>query len=346
MTHIGIDCRFSLGHSGIGRYTREIVPLLISLGSDFSFTLFVRSGKEEWLKDLPGTFSVVEADIPHYSVAEQFRFPLQIRSSGIDLLFAPHFNVPLRCGVPFIVTIHDLILHRYPNQASFLKRRAYRFLMKRSVRKSGKVIAVSAFTAQELVSVYGESIRKKITVIHEGISSQFSPRSEEEQERVRNAYGIRGAFFLYVGNAKEHKNVQLLIDAFRKASPDAQLLLVSSGKEAGRLSLSPGVRILDSVLDADLPALYSAARATVTASLYEGFCFPILEAAACGCPVIATNGSAIAEVAPSGALLLEPTEEAFAKAFSSLPLDCDSAGICSWEETAQKTLSLLREFCP
>lgn len=345
MTHIGIDCRFSFGHSGIGRYTREIVPFLISESNNLSFTLFVRSENEEWLKKLRGECSIVEADIPHYSVAEQYRFPSLIKKSGIDLLFAPHFNIPLRCNVPVVVTIHDLILHRYPNQASYLRRSAYRFLMKRSVCNAKQIIAVSEFTAQEIASLYGDNYREKVTVIHEGISSQFSPRSKEEQEAVRNSYDLPGDFFLYIGNAKEHKNVHLLIDAFAMASPNADLLLVTGGKEAERLTLSPGVKILHSVPDEDLPALYSAARATVTASLYEGFCFPVLEAAACECPVIATNGSAIAEVAPVGALLLNPTVEAFADAFANPPERCESVRNRTWKEAAKKTLSLLQEAC-
>jgi len=345
MAKIGIDCRFSLGHSGIGRYTRELVPALLSKATDSHFTLFVRSRDEEWLKDIAGMCTIVEAAIPHYSIAEQLRMPSFFRKSGIELLFSPHFNVPLRCPVPFVVTIHDLILHRYPNQASFLRRRAYHLLMKRSVRRAERIIAVSAFTAQEISRFYGEGIADKMTVIHEGVSSQFSPRSEAEQQEVRRRYGLKREFFLYVGNAKEHKNVQLLLDAYAEAHPQADLVLVSEGKETKNLSFSDGATLLSSVPDKHLPALYSAALAMVTPSLYEGFCLPLLEAVACGCPVIATNSSAIAELAPPGVLLIEPDVHAFTHALKNPPPPSKIPHSFSWQSAAEKTLSLLQEAC-
>jgi glycosyltransferase involved in cell wall biosynthesis len=346
MSHIGIDCRFASGHSGIGRYTREIVLSLLNLSSDHRFTLFVLSKNEEWLLGLPGKFTVVEATMRHYSLAEQLRLPRIIEDAGIDLFFSPHFNVPLRCPVPFVVTIHDLILHRYPNQASFLKQRAYRFLMKQSVRKAKHIIAVSAFTAQELLDVYGDIAQSKTTVIHEGISPDFFPRSKEDQQVVRDMYDLKQDYFLYVGNAKEHKNVQLLIDAYAHAHPsETELILVSGGKEATDLLLPSGVRCLDSVPEEHLPALYSAAVALVTASLYEGYCFPVLEAAACGSAIIATNGSAIAEVAPQGALLVEPTVDAFIQAFSQPPEPVNATDTPLWDEAATETLSVLQRAC-
>ena len=322
---------------------KELVPHLLR-SSDHHFTLFVRNKNEEWLSVLSENVNIVEADIPHYSLAEQIRLPSIIKKSGIDLLFSPHFNVPLRCPIPFVVTIHDLILHRYPNQASFLKQKAYRFLMKRSVTRAQKIIAVSAFTAGELNDVYGVSVGSKVTVVHEGISPHFTPRSDDEQRAVRQKFDLQRDFFLYVGNAKEHKNVKLLLDAFAQANiADADLVLVSSGKEAERLKMESNTKRLEGVKDDDLPALYSAARAFVTASLYEGYGLPVLEAAACGCPVIATNGSAITEVAPEGSLLLEPTVDAFSEGFQNPP-QAGASDARSWEEVARETLAALENM--
>ena len=184
-----------------------------------------------------------------------------------------------------------------------------------------------------------------MTVIHEGVSSQFSPRSEAEQQEMRRRYGFKREFFLYVGNAKEHKNVQLLLDAYAEAHPQADLVLVSEGKETKNLSFSDGIILLSSVPDEHLPALYSAASAMVTPSLYEGFGLPLLEAVACGCPVIATNSSAIAELAPPGALLVEPTVHAFAHALRNLPPPAAIPHSFSWQSAAEETLSLLQEAC-
>jgi len=345
MTHIGIDCRFAALPSGIGRYTREIVPQILTQAKDEKFTLLLAPQSDDWLNDVSsGNFVVKETNIRHYSIPEQLHLPNVLRKLKIDLLFSPHFNIPARCKIPFVTTIHDLILHKYPNKASIIQRWAYKSLMKRAVQRAKQIIAVSAFTAEELGNVYGDEASTKTNVIHEGISPSFSRRPMDEQQKVRDEFDLRKEFFLYVGNAKEHKNVQLLIDSFEKADlQDKELILVTQGKEVVRLTYPSNVRFLNTVTDEQLPALYSAAKVFVTASLYEGFCFPILEAAACGSPVIATNGSAIAEVAPQGTLLIEPTVDSFANAFRSPPEPITTPYLPTWKEAAQETLSILRK---
>lgn len=343
MPHIGIDCRFAQSHSGLGRYTREIVSHILRLGGGQRFTLFVRSRTEEWLSGLQGSFDLLEADIPHYSFEEQYRLPVLLRSAGLDTYFSPHFNVPMFCPVPFVATIHDLILHRYPNQAPFAKRCAYRVLMQRTVRRARHIIAVSRFTAREIESVYGKGTAANTSVIYEGINGRFHLEPPEHVLGVRSRHALSSPFFLYVGNAKQHKNVQMLIDAFLQAHPAGhELVLVTGGPEASRLRTGPGVRILHGFPEEDLPSLYSACRAFVTASRYEGFCFPVLEAAACGCPVIAADSSAIAEVAPEDAVLLPVSVDYFAAAFLAPP-ERPRAGFTppQWEQAAEATLSVL-----
>jgi glycosyltransferase involved in cell wall biosynthesis len=199
---IGIDCRFAGTNSGLGRYTRELTAALQKRNDGIEYVLF---GNDN-------------APFPHYSLREQTSFPGIIKKSGVDLFFAPHFNVPLLCPVPFVTTIHDLILHRYPNQASSTKRLAYRAVMRHTVRKAQSLIAVSQFTADELTSVYGKDVKKKISVIHEAVSDEFIKKSAAACSPTLNRFGLKKPFFLYVGNAKQHKNVQMLIDAYRSLS--------------------------------------------------------------------------------------------------------------------------------
>lgn len=265
-----------------------------------------------------------------------------LRRTKADLLFSPHFNVPLSCPIPFVTTIHDLILHRFPNRSSPLRQWAYQFLMKRSALLARSIIAVSNFTASEIRQIYDQEIASKITVIPQGVGEQFRPASHEEQDRVRKTYALAKPFFLYVGNAKEHKNVSGLIEALRLLQDSTlDLVLVTGGREAESLTLSEGIRWIPSVPDADLPALYSAARAFVTASLYEGFGLPIAEAAACECPVIASNRTAIPEVAPPDAILLEPTVDAFTEAMRSAPSRRQPVPQRSWVDAAAKTADVL-----
>ena len=345
MVRIGIDCRFAGVPAGLGRYTREIVAHLLQR-NDAEYILFVRDTQEEWFYRLPRHIrdQAIKADIPHYSLQEQILLPSILKKAKIDLLFSPHFNVPLFCPIPFVVTIHDLILHRFPNKAGWLKQFFYRRVMDSALQRAQAVIAVSYFTASEIKAIYGKKIAGKTIVIHEGVGKEFVSQNREKIESVLLKYDLKKPFFLYVGNAKEHKNVQVLMDAFAELNdPSKELILVSGGSEMKRLHQRRGARVLSSVRDADLPALYSFAIAFVTASLYEGFCLPVIEASAMGCPVIATNRAAIREVASAGSLLIEPTVDAFLKAFHNPPprKPHTDALPFRWEDAAKKTAEVI-----
>lgn len=338
-----IDCRFSGAKAGLGSYTREIATRLVLQAGAESYVLLVRGHEEQWLKPLEGRCEIVTADIPHYSLAEQTRLPGIIRGLRADLLFSPHFNVPAFCPVPYVVTIHDLILHRYPNQASLPKQLAYRLLIRRAVAHARRIIAISDFVGGEIASKYGPRASAKTSVILEGVDGRFRPSPPEEITRVKHAYGIARDYFLYVGNAKQHKNVPVLLEAYRRSGvADADLLLLTGGPEAAALEPLPaGARFLRGVPDEDLPALYGGARALLTASLYEGFCLPVAEALACGTPVIAANRTAIPQVASGRARLLEPDADAFAGALRDPPPRGEPFVIGHWEDTARATRALL-----
>ncbi len=338
MKTIAIDCRFAALPVGLGRYTREVTTALLRRGG-FRFVLLVKSCDEAWIpRDVSRPPAIIEAPFPHYGVAEQLRLPGLIRDAHADLLFSPHFNVPLRATVPVVVTIHDLILHRYPNAASAFKRAAYRFMMRSAVKKAERVIAVSGFTAGELAAVYGPDIAAKTTVVHEAVSPSFAPAPSSRQADVRARYGLEKPYFLYVGNAKQHKNVQMLIDAYSALrDPSQELVLVTGGREAGSLRLVPGVSRIAGVPDDDLPALYSAARCFVSASLYEGCGLPVLEAHACGCPGIVTDRASFPEEAPPGTALIAPTIDAFAAAMREPPAWKPAATKRSWDDVAAET---------
>ena len=335
-----LDCRFAAVHAGLGRYTRELVThLLARQPSGLSHKLLVRDVQEDWI---PTGADVIAAPIPHYSIAEQIMLPRIIRASGADVFFSPHFNVPFRCPIPFVVTVHDLILHRYPNHASWLKQMLYRRVFGHAVANAASIIAVSNFTARELSDVYGSSVTGKIQEISEGVSDAYHPISAEEARNIVEKYNIYHPYFLYVGNAKQHKNLPVLLAAFKQAQlPDCDLVLVTGGKEIHTLELPPHVHLLSGIPDADLPALYTAARAFVTPSLYEGYCLPVAEALACGCPVIASNRAAIPETAAGHAMLMEPTADAFAAALQSPPTEREPFVGGSWEKAAEETERLL-----
>ncbi len=342
---IGIDCRFASTQSGLGRYTREIVTHLLKRSDPVQYALFVNDSDHAWLPKTSLThYSLLTTHSKHYSLSEQIKFPLAIKRSRIDLLFSPHFNVPFLCPVPFVATIHDLILHRYPNQASPMKQRAYRLLMNRTVKKSRALIAVSAFTKDEIVREYGSKYAKKITVIHEAASGEFIRKSAAACAPILKKYSLGKPFFIYVGNAKEHKNVQMLVDAYRSLeSTETELVLVTGGKEVDSLKLCDGIRVLRDVPSADLSCLYYFAAAFVTPSLYEGFGLPVVEAQASGCPVIVTDCGSLPEIAPSGSHIVEPTVEALSEALREPPQPSEIGTMRTWEDVAGETLRVLQK---
>jgi glycosyltransferase involved in cell wall biosynthesis len=362
---IGIDCRFASTHSGIGRYTRELIRHLLRRNDPWQYVLFTLGEKNHGLDHLLPHERAVSCQLSavSYSLREHWELPLAIRRSGVSLMHFLHFNVPGFCSTPFVATIHDLILHRFPNEAPLPKRLAYQLLIGKTVKKAMRLIAVSRATFDDLARTYGESVRQRTSVIYEGISESFRPASEEEKQRVRKKYHLtHQRFILYVGAAKEHKNVQILIDACHgsrdrrgvSSPPDQILVLVTSGKEVKRLKLRENVRVLSSVPDEDLPALYSTALCFASASLAEGFNFPVLEAMACGCPVVASNRGSTPEICGNHVVLVEPTMEGLTKGIGQVLNELgatsdkrkapEHARSFSWERTAEETATLYAQL--
>jgi len=357
MPKVGIDCRFASEFTGLGTYTRSLITELNKQENPWSTVLFARSFKDHWIKELAGkSFEIKTAPFDHYSLAEQLKFPSLISEAGCDLFFSPHFNVPVRIKIPFIFTVHDLILHKYPNRAGVFRRAAYRFLFKRSVTRAVRIVAASQATKRDLLTEYGSDIGTKTKVIYPGIDRAFMTRSTDQTDSIRVKYGFDRPFLLYVGNCKQHKNVPVLIEAFKKADlKDWQLVLVCSGEECRGLEDSPQVRMIPGVPFTDLPGIYSAAAGFVTASLMEGFGFPALEAMACGTPVLATSAGSLGEVCRQHALMAEPNAADLAAGMRRLALDPDLrtrdkidaaqnwAKSFQWEKTAREVAQVIGE---
>lgn len=320
---IGIDCRFGGTNGGLGTFTRGLVRALLQKSDPWKYELFVLSLSEPWLLDLPpGRASLTEAPFPHYSFQEQALFPNLLQDAKCDLFYSPHFTVPLFCPVPFVCTVHDLILHRFPNEAPLPKRLGYRLITAAAVRRARKIVVVSTATQEELEHLYGKRVGRKSILAYPGIEPLFRPPSDDAKQKVQEQYSLHSPYLLYVGNCKEHKNVSMLLAAFRKAGlGGVELVLVAGGRECGLLPKVPGVRFLSDVPLRDLPALYGSALATVTATLAEGFCLPLIEAMACGCPVLATNVGPIPEVTGGHALLTEPTIQALTQGMRQIVSD-------------------------
>lgn len=320
---------------GLGRYTQEIVDNIIKIDSENEYVIFLsRDNFDEFDADREGVKKVL-ADVRWYTLAEQIKMPLYIARERLDLVHFPHFNVPIFTPVKFAVTIHDLILTKFPTTRATtlgpflykLKNWAYKLVIWLAVKRAGKIIAVSEFTKKDIVEKF--KVRKnKIEVTYEGVANLAKGRdslfvAKLDDRKTLMSYNISEKFFLYVGNAYPHKNLESLLEAFRELLKDfPELNLVMVGKEdyfykrirqkAEDLGLgkeneeSSPVIFPGYVPDEKLEVLYSKALAYVFPSFYEGFGLPPLEAMAKGCPVISSDQSSMPEVLGEAALYFNP----------------------------------------
>lgn len=320
---IGIDARFygSVG-KGLGRYTEKLVTHLERIASsEDEFVVFLR--KENFDEYVPSrsSFRKVLADYPWYGFSEQLLFPALLRRERLDLVHFPHFNVPILYRRPFVVTIHDLILLRYPTIRNTtrdvvtyrLKFFVYRLVIASAVRRARKILTVSHFTEKDILKEYPDA-SGKIAVAYEGC--ELSERSGDHQGKNRGSggasRGILPPYFLYVGNAYPHKNLEAFIP-LAKRFPDVRFVLV--GKEdffyrrfRRKVSVAGVGNIVfpGFVPDRELSDLYRDATGYVFPSLYEGFGLPPLEAMLLGTPVIASSRGSLPEVLGDAALFFDP----------------------------------------
>lgn len=340
---IGIDARFygPIG-KGLGRYTQEIVDNVITLLSstpEINFVIFLSVENFSDFNCDGQKVKKVLIKARWYSLAEQIEIPYRLWQEKIDLVHFPHFNVPILTLTPFIVTIHDLILTKFPTYRAttlhpllyWLKDKAYRLVISLAVKRAKKIITVSEFTKNDLINQFKVE-PSKILVTYEGVANLIKSNeslltAKLDNKKVLELYNLSTPFLLYVGNAYPHKNLEGLIRIFGKLRTDqTDLKLVLVGKEdyfynrvkefakhhnfwqpANHNSL---VAFPGYIPDEHLAVIFEVASAYVFPSLYEGFGLPPLEAMAHNCPVVSSNRASMPEILGEAALYFDPENEA------------------------------------
>lgn len=284
---------------------------------------------------------------------EQFILPKLLQRE--ELLWSPANTGPWSVSRQ-ILTIHDASVFDHPEwfRPAFAAwtRLSWRILSKR-VRA---IITVSDFSKQRLKHHLGLP-NEKIHVVYNGVGEPFVPQSTKCVEEVKEKLGIRKPYFLFVGTMEPRKNLDGLMKAWSMAGLDEYEMIISGGKRnvfANWVSHAESVTYID---DKDLPALYSGATAFVFPSFYEGFGLPVLEAMACGTPVITSNSTALAEIFGNAALLIPPdSPEEIAHALRTIAEDgsftnrlrgqgLKKARELTWEKSTRETESILRKAC-
>jgi glycosyltransferase involved in cell wall biosynthesis len=359
---------------GIGRYAMHLIEALLTLSGqtcpDLEFVIFTAPQTDRSL--LQGSraalcehFRRIKSTLLRSSVL----LPVGVRCEHIDV-----FHGLDQSGIPlffkmgkYVVTIHDVI----PLVLPWAFSRRHRWVLAAAlarIRKQAEVVIVPSTAAAEDVVHYLHVERERISVIPMGCDPRFHPSGEPVRAAaVRRRYDLPERYVLFVGTLEPRKNINTLLRAFAHViaeEPRHDLSLVVAGGKgwgsedyvatAEALGLHDEVRFVGFVEDDHLPDLYRGASLFVYPSLYEGFGLPVLEAMACGTPVITSNRTALPEVAGEAALLVDPTQpEALAAAMSSLV--CDGAlrqalrakGLArarafTWDAVAQQTLAIYR----
>jgi glycosyltransferase involved in cell wall biosynthesis len=246
-----------------------------------------RAGTARYVDALRRNLEVEEVSFPATSrlrtaVADLWWYP-RLRVDA-DVLHCPTFRGPFRAQTPLVVTVHDLAVLRHPEWFNRWTGTYSRFAVPRVVRAASRVIAVSEFTKRELASLLGVT---NVTVIPNAVEDTFTPHGDRAD----------GDYVLAVGTLEPRKNLERIAQAV-----DGELRVVGARGWRG-VEPPKNVTWLGDVPDDELARLYRGARCLVYASLYEGFGIPVAEAIACGCPVVTSRDSAMAELAPDAALV-------------------------------------------
>ncbi len=366
--HYVLDARTATAHfPGIGRYVvnlaRAMTPLL---APDEHLTLLRDPAQPSpWdLSALAGErVRVLDAPLSPFSLRQQWAVPRLLARLEADLYHSPYYLMPYRPGMLTVLTVYDLIPLLFPRQATLQARLFFRWATALALRAARHVIAVSEATRRDVLR-YFHVPPDRVSVIPAAADPAFCSRPPAEMEALRRRYSLPECFVLYVGSNKPHKNLTRLVEAWAQVAEHGirNPLLIAGPwdprypeprRRAEQLGLE-NIRWLGPVPEADLPALYSAATLFVFPSLYEGFGLPVLEAMACGAPVVCSNTSSLPEVAGDAALRVDPTDvRALAAAITELLTSparrvemkergLQQAARFSWRHTAVLTLKVYR----
>jgi glycosyltransferase involved in cell wall biosynthesis len=351
---VAIDCRKIVDY-GIGTYIRGLLAAFAAEDDDTQFVLFVPHHCTSAVPECE-RFTIVQEDSPNYSVRELFAIQRQIDRARVDLFHAPHYVTPLTT-IPMVVTVHDLIHLLFPEATSSLLAPFYaQWMIGRSVDRARAVLVPSNTVRTSILDRF-PGAKDKIVVSANGVDAEFFDEVDAElRDGVLDACGlVQGGYFLYVGNDKPHKNLELLFEAYLEAAdsfPHLSLALV--GREFAGVPDLPHIVKTGYVTRDELRALYHGAFALVMPSLYEGFGLPAVEAMASGTPVIASTGGALPEVVGDAALQFDPSSRTLLiDAMTRLATDDElrrtlverghrRARSFAWRATARTTLETYR----
>ena len=366
--HVAINAHLLSGRAwyrsaGMHQYIYHLLRHLEQAGDDLRYTVLLGEGAlppDVTLTSLQSRWPTSRAAVR--VLWEQFAQPWALRRIGAHLVHGPAFVGPVFAPCPVVVTIHDLSFIRFPELFRPANRLYLTVLTRLSARRARRLIAVSAHTAAEttrLLTIPPE----RIDVVYHGVDPAFRPLPAGEVAAFRQRRGLPERFIFFVGTLEPRKNLVRLVEAFAHIRDGHVGLVLAGGKgwlydelfaRVEALGLGKEVLFPGYVMNDELPLWYNGATTLAYPSLYEGFGMPVLEAQACGTPVLTSNVSSLPEAAGDAALMVDPRDvEALAAGLNRLLTDeplrrqLRSAGLAhagqfTWSHTAQETARVYR----
>ncbi|WP_150049814.1 MULTISPECIES: glycosyltransferase family 4 protein [Methylomonas] len=370
---IGIDGR--LGYKeGIGRYLFELVENLAELAPDYRYILYFNAEHSDYYTQHAPRRQNIEWRFiagAAFRGREQWNLIQAVKADKVDLYHATfEYGAPLWLDAPLILTVHDAYFLPPAKSKEYFRSFStylyYQLMMAYGLVKAKRVITVSNFVRNKIIghSAFYSKFKNKISAVHNGVGSEFNLNGDDDAG-ITGKYGL-DRYFLYVGALTNHKNIFGLLSGYAYAvrqMPDCPRLAVAGKPNKSLWNLSEllekqgivdKVSFLGYVPNEELPGLFRRALAFAFPSLHEGFGIPVLEAMACGTPVITSDRTALPEVAGDAALLVDPhSPEAIGNAMLNLCRDpalaaelrakgLARAGQFSWRKMAAETLTLYR----
>ena len=367
---IGIEAQriFRKNKHGMDYVVLQEIKELQQIDLENEYYVFVKSGEDRCLESTKN-IHVIELNCPSYPLWEQWALPRAAKKYGVEILHCTSNTAPIWCDIPLVLTLHDIIFleprdkqnHSLYQNMGWLYRRLN---VPRILDKCRRIITVSDFEMENIISKLGIP-RERMAMIYNGYNDWFKP--VEDKDEIYKKYIAESGYFFFLGNTDPKKNTERTLVAYSKylEQSDVKRKLLMADLDGEYLNgiiernhienIRDNIVMPGYIVNSDLPYIYNNAYAFLYTSLRESFGIPLLEAMACGTPVITSNTSSMPEIGGKDAILINPensdeitemmlrleTDQDFYEQQRQIGLE--RAKLFSWRKTAKNLLKLYQE---